>query len=338
MRIDQEEGVFLRSYGYSLWFPVFIDPGQDTYQTNFIEVKLKLHGEFKAIVAGHKIREIYDNGVTTSIWRPGKIDIFDLQCTARNYQLKSKENINIYYLEGQQTKTKMDDILAFALKIKNFYFRKYKQIDHTESLHILAMPKYGNISNANVIGISPSVLAGFNRRLNARLTIAHELVHPYVKIPISSRDSLFALVVEGFPGFFHLYGLGRVMDKKSFNLEEHMGKIEKAYLRKRQTGQDRGNNNLPPAKPITSIKADEIGSYKDRYVLNDRVRLFLYDLLKEMGDQKFDKFLKELFRLKRINYVKFEQLILRYLPDYKERLNIWLNKTAYPENLSLSNS
>ena len=337
MRIDQGEGVFLRSYGYSIWFPVFIETGQETYQTNFKEVSLKLHGKFKAVVAGQKIRGKYENGVTTSIWRPGKIDIFDLQCTARDYQIKNKGNIYIYYLEGQHSQAKIDDILNFALKIKNFYSRKFRQINQARPLYIMAMPRYGNISNANVIGLSPSVLADFNEELSARLTIAHELVHPYVKIPISRRDSLFALVVEGFPGFFHLYGLARVLDKKSFNLEEYMDRIEKGYLRKRQTGQDRRKNNLPPAKTITSIKADEIGSYKDKYILNDRVRLFLYDLLKRMGGQKHDDFLNKLFNLERINYVKFKQLILQYLPDYRKELSIWLNQTAYPEKVRLEN-
>jgi hypothetical protein len=54
-----------------------------------------------------------------------------------------------------------------------------------------------------------------------------------------------------------------------------------------------------------------------------------------MGDEKFDKFLKKLFEFNTINYKNFEELILNYLNDYKEKLNIWLNTTDYPEDIRI---
>jgi len=46
-----------------------------------------------------------------------------------------------------------------------------------------------------------------------------------------------------------------------------------------------------------------------------------------MGDEKFDMFLKELFLFNIIDYEAFEELVLKYVPDYKEKLNIWLQTT-----------
>ena len=52
-----------------------------------------------------------------------------------------------------------------------------------------------------------------------------------------------------------------------------------------------------------------------------------------MGDDKFDSFLKELFKLNSIDYGRFEELVLRYIPDFKNNLYIWLNTTEYDDEL-----
>ena len=113
-----------------------------------------------------------------------------------------------------------------------------------------------------------------------------------------------------------------------------MKKIEKGYLSKKQTGKDRRGNALPAEKPILNISFDEIGDYKDLFILSDRARLFLYDLWTEMGNDQFDQFLKELFQLDSINYRVFEKLVLKYLPNYKNDLNTWLNTNDYPNLLA----
>ena len=115
-----------------------------------------------------------------------------------------------------------------------------------------------------------------------------------------------------------------------------MIELENNYLEKRQTGKTRRGNVLPVEKAILNIKYDEIGKYKDRFVLRDRVWLFFYDIWNKIGDEKFDKFLKRLFAFNTINYKIFEELILNYLNDYKEKLNIWLNTTDYPEDIRIA--
>ena len=128
------------------------------------------------------------------------------------------------------------------------------------------------------------------------MTIAHELVHPYVSIPIKKNNPFSALVVEGFPSFFHLYGLKKILDNTFFDLEKYMKQVEKGYIKKKQSGKDRRGNPLPDEKPILKITHDEIGTYKDLFVLSDRVRLFLYHIWTEMGDTNYDHFLKDLFQ------------------------------------------
>jgi hypothetical protein len=49
MLIDISKGIFLRSYGYSLWFPIFIKQNQDSYDVNFKKVTVRLPTDFKCI-------------------------------------------------------------------------------------------------------------------------------------------------------------------------------------------------------------------------------------------------------------------------------------------------
>ncbi|MFP4547862.1 MAG: hypothetical protein ACLFQM_06995 [Fidelibacterota bacterium] len=57
MRIDKKEGVFLRSFGYSLWFPVFLSDDQESHKANFESVTLNLPAGFRGIVVGELLRE-----------------------------------------------------------------------------------------------------------------------------------------------------------------------------------------------------------------------------------------------------------------------------------------
>jgi hypothetical protein len=61
----------------------------------------------------------------------------------------------------------------------------------------------------------------------------------------------------------------------------------------------------------------------------------MYDLLRQMGDTAYDQFLKELFQFDSIDYRSFEGLILKYLPEYKDELNTWLNTNKYPEKFRI---
>jgi hypothetical protein len=331
MLIDKNKGVFLRSYGYSLWFPIFIQSGQDSYDVNFKKVTVKLPADFKCIVAGELVDEYVENDIYTAVWKPGIIDITDIQCAAQKYQVVSNKNVFVYYVSN---KLNGEKILDYAIKLKELYSKNLKAVNEEVPLYIMKMPRYGDISSGNVVGVSEKNFNSFDDGLISKLTIAHELVHPYVDIPVSINNPFYAFVVEGFPSFFQAYALKRI-DGESYNLNKVMKGIEKSYLEKRRTGLTRRGNKLPVEKAILKIEHNEIGSYKDRFVLRDRVWLFFYDIWNQMGDEKFDMVLKELFSFNSINYESFEGQILKYLPDYGERLNIWLNTTDYPNELRL---
>lgn len=333
MRINKVEGVFLRGYYYSLWFPVFHKPEKPDYEVNFKKVTIKLPENFNAVVTGKLISESVRDKIYTAIWRPGRSKISNIQCTARQYKIISRDNIFVYYVDDRQSGEK---IIGYTQKLKNLFYSNLRRVQNTSPLYIVEMPEYGNISSQNIIGISSKLYKDFNTDLHSKLTIAHELVHPYVSIPITKESPFSALVIEGFPSFFHLYGLKKITEKPAgFDLKEYMKRVEKNYITKKQTGKDRRGNLLPSEKPILEIPFDEMGIYKDVFILSDRVKLFLYHLWSKMEDKKFDQFLKELFQLEAINYKIFEALIVKYIPNYVDNLNIWLNTIDYPKSIQI---
>lgn len=331
MHINKNSGVYLRAYGYSLWFPVFIEPDDNSYETNFQRVSVNLPAGFKAVVVGKLISETTEENRYTAVWKPGKIDLRDMHCSARNYKSIQKENISVYYTDNHKN---AEQILDYTQKLKEFYYENLRKVHDTSSLYIVVLPKYGDISSHNVIGIQTRVYNNFDNDINSKYTIAHELVHPYVHIPVKIENPFSAFVIEGFPSFFDIYALHKL---NGFDLAKYMLQVEKKYKNKKQTGKNQRGNPLPTEKPILEITYDEIGSYKDYFVLSDRVLLFLYHLWIQMGDENYDLFLKELFRFESIDYGKFEALIVKYIPGYEDNLNTWLNTNDYPESIHIIN-
>ncbi len=333
MRINKAEGVFLRGFYYSLWFPVFqkSDTADDDYEVNFKQIQVKLPKAYHAAVTGKLLGETIEDDIYTAIWQPGKIKLSDIQCTAKPFEILSRDNIFVYYTDDRQSG---ENIIDFTQKLKQLFYSNFRNVQNAAALYIIEMPEYGNISSQNVIGISSDLYKGFNTDLFSQLTIAHELVHPYVTIPIAKDNPFSALVVEGFPSYFHLYGLTKISNHtKDFDLKRYMQRVEKSYLAKKETGKDRRGNKLPPEKPILEITFDEIGLYKDVFILSDRANLFLYHLWREMGEAQYDQFLKALFQFDSIDYDKFAGLVIQYLPNYGDNLHLWLNTTDYPDSL-----
>ena len=221
MHIESSSGVFLRSYGYSLWFPIVVKENQEAYASIFKKVSVTTPNTFTTVINGEltTILTKNDGKRITTIWKPGVKNISDLQITSRPYSKLTNNLTNIYYLKEE---AKAQRILNFTKHLKEFYAQSFKEIDDNVDLHILEMPEYGNISSGNVIGISNDVFKNFDKSLHSKMTIAHELVHPYVNIETSTDSRFTAFVKEGFPSYFHLYSLRNLLNSEEFNLHNYM--------------------------------------------------------------------------------------------------------------------
>jgi hypothetical protein len=327
MHISKENGVFLRSYGYSLWFPVWEHAEDIRYKADFKSIKIRMPSDFRAVVAGKLVSEQITDKYYVSEWQPGLQRITDIQCTAQRFKTESQNNVSVYYL---QDKHAAEDILNYSLRLKSFFEKQFKSPPTEAELFIAEMPKYGNISAANTIGLASDLFNSFTKNIHAKSTIAHELLHPYLLINTDYDNRIAALVYEGFPSFFQVYALSKTIPDSIYSVKKVMNSTQKNYLKKRETGLTMRGSKLPPEKAVLDISFDEIGAYKDNFVLSDRVWLFFYFLWRQMGDKQFDAFVKALFQLDTIDYAIFRDLIQDYLPESEADMNIWLNTTEFP--------
>lgn len=327
MRIDPD-GVFLRSYGYSLWFPVLLESRSDSYKTDFSDVTIHTPAEYVPVFVGKRLSEEVRQGQRISRWRALQFDLFSAQCTAQKSVVSGRGDFYLYHYDDSLSTVRAKDILAFVEILAGKFGKNYNKNAAIGPLYIMEMPQYGDISSANVTGITSDIWRNFDKNDWYRRGLAHELVHPFVQTDIKRTDSLYALEIEGFPSYLHLPVLAGIMGQEWY--EKIMQAAENDYLVKKKTGLDLYDRPVPPEKPLTRISADEIGDYKDVFVLDDRALLFLNWLYRELGEDRFFEFTSGIFNAGTLTFDSFQRLILKYLPDAGDDINIWLCTMEYP--------
>lgn len=336
MRIDSR-GAYLRSYGYSLWFPVFLDARKTTYKTDFNRVKIITPKKFIAVFTGNRLNESILNKDRISTWQALNTDLMDAQLTVRPFQIQEKKEIYLYHLDKAKSKKSVKDILHFISQLKMFYENHYRELKTTPQLHIAELPNYASgISSANMIGITSAQWQNFNVRSEddrLKRLIAHELVHTYVQVSVNRLDPIAALVVEGFPSYFHLPALAELLGEEWY--KAYIKTVEKAYMRKKEIHKTGRGNPLPLEKPILSLTFEDIGIYKDTFILNDRVILFLHYLRNKLGKNDFTRFTRELCTMSHLTVPLFKEVITKYIPGSKKDIFLWLETNEYPERMQL---
>jgi len=335
MRIDPD-GMLLRAYYYSVWFPVFLDADEDSHRVDFNHVVLRTPEDFTTVFTGTHRGDRVEDGIRISTWQAPDAELFAAQCTSRRFDISSLGNIRLYSERNETSKAAAARIAGAVAKLEEIYRRDYREDAVPGQLHVMQMPLYGAIASGNVIGITSEDWDGFTDSFDDQRILAHELVHPFVQLKTSLDDPLVALAVEGFPAYMHLPAMGELLGWDGY--EAWIARTEEAYLRRRETGTDRRGRHLPPEKPIVEIGFDEIGLYKDGLVLGDRAVLFQHWLRAQMGSERFRGFTRELFRSESGSYTAFRGLLRRHLPDADEEIDVWLETTDFPPGIQLAAS
>ena len=327
MRIAPE-GVLLRAYSYSPWFPVFAEPGDDPSAVSFPRVTIRTPKEYVSVFTGELVSRATEGDVQVSAWRGSGVDLFAAQVTARPFVVHREGDFFAYSLDDPKSRASAAEILAFIRKLDAEYRRRFRADAVAGQIHVMQMPRYGDISSGNVVGLSDGIWFGLAGDENARRGLAHELVHPFVTPPIPRTDPLFALVIEGFPSYFHLPVLA---DLGALDYESTMDWTESSYLEKRATGTGWRGRPLPDEKPITAIAPEEIGIYKDTFVLDDRALLFLDSLRRTMGRETFDRFAAALTAEPELTLARFREVVARFVPGAAADVDLWLTTNEFPD-------
>ncbi len=320
-------GVFLRSYGYSLWFPVFLEDHDDAPRVTFTHVTLRTPQDFTTVFVGERLSDTVQDGMRVSEWRAEDVSLFDAQCTASRFTVVQQGSYFIYALpDGLEAAPKVARFAEHLIELMRTYYRSNVV---SGQVHIAEMPRYGDISSGNVVGLSAQTWHEFEASEYAQRTLAHEFVHPFVSVATAPGDPIRALVIEGFPSYFHLPVMAEVLGEAYY--EAYLNRVQRIYQEKRATGKGRRGGTLPPEKPLTSLTDGDIGVYKDRFVLSDRALLFFDYLRRGMGREAFFRFAQELFSLQRLDMALFERVVLAHLPKTSEDIRVWLETSEYPE-------
>ncbi len=336
MRIDQE-GAYLRSFGYSLWYPVLLGPEAASESANFRRIVVRTEAPYRAVVTGQRVHQKEHEGGIISEWAVGERDHTVLQITVRPFLEKSEEGIYLYYLDDSRSEAVATDLLRMVERLDRYYVDHYGDPEAGDRAHVVELPNFASgISAGNTIGITSGQWRGFSLTdddTGLERLVAHEMVHPYVRPDVAESSPLAALFVEGFPSYFHLPALQETLGDDWYRA--YLERVEQGYMEKRETGRNRWGQDLPEEKPILEIGYEEIALYKDTFVLSDRVLLFLHDLRRRTDAAGFRALTRELMRASDLTPESFMDLIETFVPDCRGDLQTWLGTVDYPEHLQL---
>ena len=234
MRITPRDGVLLRAYGYSLWFPVYTDDSGESYKADFELVRIITPVAYHSVFVGDKWDDAYSDYLYFSDWKAFDVDIFDVQCTARKYNFMISKGLAIYFLADKESASQAFNILKFSDTILKYYKKTFKRERNTSQLfYVLEMPMYGDISSLNIVGLSSEAWFNFDTKDLGKITLAHKFVHPFIWVETSKTDPIYTLVKEGFPSYFYLPALENQWGEEWYR--RHIKKVEESYRYKKET-------------------------------------------------------------------------------------------------------
>lgn len=328
MRITNE-GVFLRAYGYSLWFPIFLEAASGSYAANFEHVRLTTPEEFTAVFSGKQLSTRKEDARVISEWTAPSLDLFAAQATARAYDLAEGDGLAIYSLKDKASRKAAKDISGFTKELTEIFTRVFREPTASgDTLQIVQMPRFGDISSGNVVGLSDETWREFDPMDWPARTLAHELVHSYVQVAAERSDPVYVLAREGFPSYFHLPALAEMNGEDYY--DAYMDRIENYYLDGRRENAEGGANKLAEI-PIMSISDAQLSDYKDGYVLSGRARLFFDYLRRKMGKAAFGALVKDLVNRPHISAEELFAAIETAAPGLADDAHIWLETTDFPD-------
>ena len=258
----------------------------------------------------------------------------ELEMKQDQYSVTTQGGYFLYHHDDHGSRAATERILRFAKQVNGFYKNIYKKDADAPQLHIMEMPRYGDISSGNVFGINRELWVELDETSYRARVLAHELVHPFVSLDTPRSDPLAALAMEGFPSYLHLPVMAELLGEDYY--QTHLQRVETRYLKKKSSGTDRRGHPLPEEKPLLEIGVDEIGVYKDLFLLSDRALLFFDFLRREMGSDRFFAFTRTLFNREELDLATFETAVLNYLRDAEGDLDLWFRTTDYPEQIRLA--
>ncbi len=285
MRIDAE-GAFLRGLGYSLWFPVTDPKAIDS--TALFHIRATTSATWIAIAFGRLVEISKKDSRHVSTWRtPSPFKLIQAQLFAGPYSTLSTERVSVFSIHEGMKRVRRVSSLCDALL--DFYHARYGAPENPTHHYIVETCPYGCIASGNVIGLSPTIFAQVaksNPGLESLDLIAHELVHGFAVPLIERHTPGAALLLEGFPSYFHVPAATAVLGEcyREWFLQRAWESYRSSESPSRRATPD---GSVLRNKPLIDITVDDIPSYKDRFLLSDKFPILLDRIRVMLGDEAF---------------------------------------------------
>lgn len=302
----EPNSVFLRSAGYTNWFPVThngleILNDKATFALVY-DVPARFDG--KAIAFGTFLSEKVENGRYISQWKteaPQVVLLPELWAYA-GWIKRQSGNFLLYHLDNAESRKSAGVYQLVGSKLLDFYHNHYGS-DRTKppTFHLaeLDVPS-GGYPSVNALGLSRSQFGDVlnpQKRYTTLAWLGHELVHEYLLVQTDTKTPGVPVISEGFYLFFHLPALEDVLnqlgqDSKSTFFTKGEGDRFKAWdirskWKQYEEGLTKGRDRygeLPPHKPLADITPQEYPYYKDRWLTADKEQIILYRIQEMVDD------------------------------------------------------
>lgn len=298
--------VFLRSAGYTNWFPVTHNGLEILNDQAMFDLVYNVPARFegKAIAFGTLLSEKVENGRYISQWKTDTPQVVLLpELWAYTGWIKRQSgNFLLYHLDNEQSRKAADVYQLVGSKLLDFYHRHYGS-DRTKptTFHVaeLDVPS-GGYPSTNTLGLSRTAFRDVlnpKSRYSILAWLGHELVHEYLWTQIDADAPGGVLISDGFCLFFHLPALAHVLNQLGLDPEVTLFKSGEGdrfitwdirskwqqYEEGLTKGRDR-HGKLPPHKPLADITMEEYPHYKDRWLTADKEQIILYRLQEMVDD------------------------------------------------------
>lgn len=307
MRIERD-GAYLRGAGYSYWFPV-----QDEWDWNSaagFEIVVDAPAPWRPLAFGTLRSERVEDDRVVSRWTTdAPWPLLFCHLAAAEWEVIEGAALRVYHRRSRGSRDAAAAYVVTGEKLLSFCRTHYGSTASMRRIHLAELCRYGGISAGNVIGIPADRFTDVTDKGKAEETLellAHELVHGFVIPAVVPDVPGSALLLEGFPSYFHSLALEAVLHNGFY---ERFVRRAWADYRQRKASQGIAGANVPPEVPLLELRDEDIGRYKDVFLLDDRFVVLVDRLRSVVGPERFLRGTRSFLDRHRADPARFDDFV-----------------------------
>ena len=293
MRLNND-GLFLRGPGCSLWFPTTAATLEDINATAGFDVEVQVPPAWKVLSEGELLSSRVDKSASFRWVTDEKIPVSAAVLIASDYDTLStrvgRQKISFWRFSSAEDSTASVKLFEAAKELLGFFIQNYGDNEGASSpprFTMVEMPIYGDFFSGTVMGISEGRIreaVSSQKRAELASLIASKMVRKFAVPAVDSSAPGAAFLLESVPSYAYVPAIEAVFGRP-FVLESS-DLVMRNYVEGRRKAESR-EPGFPPEKPLAELLVSEIPRYKDTFLLGGRGAFVLHMLRRLIGDESF---------------------------------------------------